>query len=130
MTTDYATQAAVILDTHDRAASYGAQQTNPLSEADLRARDAIDYGKPVQLSDPNLVKITRLRLLTDAGFPWWDISYCYGELRDGTPVLVAMPVGQLRKSRGGYKAHLVELCKEAGKYGKALGIFEAVSTLR
>lgn len=128
--TDYAAQAAAIAETHNRAASYGAYQTNPLSEDDLRARDQINYGKPVQLSDPNLVKVTRLRLLTDAGFPWWDISYCYGQMRDGTPVLVRMPVHQLRKYQGGYKAHLVEICKAAGKYGKSLGIFEAVSTLR
>jgi hypothetical protein len=130
--TTYAAQAAHIMDTHNRAASYGVAQTNPLSEADLRARDAIDYARPVGLGHADLVKITRLRLLTDAGYPWWDVSYCYGELRDGTPVLVNLPDMQLRKGRGGYRAHLVEMCKAVGKYGKALGLFDSgtISTMR
>lgn len=105
-----------------RAASYGAYQTNPLSADDLRARAQIDYSKQYDLGHPELVKITRLRLLTDAYCPWWDVSYCYGELRDGTPVQVWLGAGQLRKRD--LKGHLIQLAREAGKFAKGMGLLD------
>jgi hypothetical protein len=132
--TNYAAQAEKIAQASARAASYGAYQTNPLSEDDLRARDAIDYSAPeTALSDRRLVKITRLRLLTDAGCPWYDVSYCYGELSDGTPVRVWLGDGQISKGgKFGLKGRLVELARNAGRNAKALGLLDdySISVMR
>lgn len=124
--TNYEQQAAAILDAHNRAASYGAHQTNPLTAEHLAARDAIDHSRPpTDLGDPQLARVTRVRLLTDAGFPWYDVSYVYGELRDGTPVTVWLGAGQLRKGhRYGIKGVLVDLARTAGRNAKALGLLD------
>lgn len=53
--------------------------------------------KMVDWTDPSLARITRLRLLTDPGFPLWDVSYCHGELNDGTKVHVQLPFSQLNR---------------------------------
>ncbi len=113
----------------DRAARYGVHETNGMTEDVARVREAIDHGNPVLLEDKRLGKITRLRLLSDPGFPFWDVSYCYGELKDGTPVRVSLPWGQIPK-KGGLSRNIVEMCKEVGVYGKGLGILDVVSTLQ
>lgn len=73
------------------------------------------------------LKITRLRLLSDPGFPAWDISYCHGIL-NGQHVDVELPFSQLPKyGKGGLKAALY---KEAKATGKSIdGLFSAISTL-
>lgn len=127
---------ANFLDQHGnhtvRANRYGVQSTNVVDPAAWG--EFLDSVKgSCSLTDPKLVKIVRLRLLTDAGFPWWDISYCYGQLADGTYVSVSlMGIGQLRKARGGYRAHLVEIFREAKRYGRGMGIFDdgVISTMR
>lgn len=74
----------------------------------------------VDLTDPELGRITRLRLLGDRDFPFLDLSYCHGELKDGTPVRVQLPRHQFPK-RGLCRA-LVEMCQQAKVYGKGIGI--------
>jgi hypothetical protein len=37
------------------------------------------------------LKITRLRMLSDPGFPFWDVSYCHGVV-NGEPVEVSLPM--------------------------------------
>ena len=109
---------------------YGVQESNPFT-AELQAvRDAMRGSAPVDLADRALVRITRLRLLTDPGCPIYDLSYCYGELADGTPVRVRLPQHQFPKR--GVERALVAMCKEAGRYGKGLGILnpDVVSILR
>ena len=49
----------------------------------------------VEWDHPDLV-ITRLRLVSDPGCPWWDVSYCHGEV-SGQPVRVLLPFDQLPK---------------------------------
>lgn len=102
---------------------YGAVETNGIE--DHAAYFAVDRSETVDLADPRLAQITRLRLLTDPGFPLWDLSYCHGRLKDGTEVRVRLPEWQFRKRD--LRAHLLEMCKEAGVYGKGLGIFDAIS---
>lgn len=131
----YEQQADAAQAAHDRAISYGAQATNPLSADDIRAREEIDYSKPpTVLGDPELAKITRLRLVSDYDFPWWDVSYCYGELRDGTPVQVDLGAYQIRKGGRGAvdKGYLIELAKRAGVFAKGLGLLDdaTISTLQ
>lgn len=80
----------------------------------------------VDWTEPGL-EITRLRLLSDPGFPAWDVSYCHGIL-DGRHVDVELPFSQLPKyGNGGFKGALYKEAKKTGKFIK--GLFYAVSTL-
>lgn len=77
----------------------------------------------VSWTTPGL-EITRLRLLSDPGFPAWDVSYCHGIL-DGRHVDVDLPFSQLPK----YKMR-AWLYKEAQKTGVFIkGLFSSISTL-
>jgi len=95
-------------------------ETNPITDDVVAVRNAIET--TVALECPTLAKITRLRLVTDVGFPWFDVSYCYGELKDGTPVRVQLPYHQF--SRKFLKRDLVQMCKERGLYAKGLGLLD------
>lgn len=80
----------------------------------------------VDWTEPGLV-ITRLRLLSDPGFPVWDVSYCHG-LLNGRHVDVLLPFSQLPKyGKGGLKVALYNEAKKTGKFIK--GLFNAISTL-
>lgn len=70
------------------------------------------------------LEITRLRLLSDPGFPVWDVSYCHGIL-NGRHVNVRLPFSQLPKR--GMKAALYKEARETGKFIK--GLFSSISTL-
>lgn len=112
---------------HDRAAAYGVQETNPIG--DMHALlDTVDFkAGTFHLSNPELVKIVRLRLIGCSWeYPYWDVSYCYGELADGR--VVRVDIGEYRIDRR-WARHLVQLAKEAGRYGKGMGLLDAVSTL-
>ena len=102
---------------------------NPLTAEHEAIREEIDHQDPVWLDDPELKRIVRLRLVSDPGFPAWDLSYCYGQLRDGTYVRVNLPWNQFSKRK--LRRDLVEMCREAGVYGKGLGILDplVISTL-
>ena len=108
--------------TTDRS-KYGAVETNGL--VDPSSYYSVDRSETVLLEDPRLAQVTRLRLITDPDFPFWDLSYCHGRLHDGTEVRVHLPEWQFRKRD--LKAHLLEMCKSVGVYGKGLGIFDALS---
>lgn len=88
--------------THDE---YGNIQANPITDAVREIRDAIE--EEVDLTDSRLRKITRLRLVSDPGFPFFDLSYCYGELKDGTPVRVELPRWQFKKRN--LRGELIEM---------------------
>lgn len=94
--------------------------------------DGIAYHKSrgdtetVYWTTPGL-EITRLRLLSDPGFPVWDVSYCHGIL-DGEHVDVELPFSQLPKfGKGGMKAALYKEAKSTGCFIK--GLFSSISTL-
>lgn len=116
-----------IFATTDRT-MYGATETNGLVNP-TEYHDAVDRTRTYQLSDKAVVKIIRLRLLTDPGFPFWDLSYCHGRLADGTIVPVQLDTFQFSKAKK-LNVQLVEMCKRAGRYGKDLGIFDAVSIVK
>jgi len=82
----------------------------------------------VDWTDKRLVKIIRLRLLSDPGYPAWDISYCHGQLKDGSYVSVAFPWHQLPK--GKVNKTIVWWAKKEGVYAKGLGIFDVISKLQ
>ena len=70
--------------------------------------------------------ITRLRLLTDAGFPFWDVSYCHGTV-DGVPCVVDLPFDQL--PRRGMQRAIVEAAERDGIHAHGIGILDNLSTL-
>ena len=81
----------------------------------------------VDWDDKDLVKITRLRLLSDPGYPAWDVSYCFGQLRDGTNVRVSLPFSQLPKRN--VIGAILKYAKRDKVYAKGLGIFDNISRL-
>lgn len=104
--------------------TYGVNEVNGLENpTEHHARYA--NAKSVCWTAPGL-RVTRLRLLSDPGFPFWDVSYCQGEL-NGEPVTVLLPFSQLPKR--GYRKAIVEWAKTEGVYALRLGILENISTL-
>lgn len=81
----------------------------------------------VDWKDRRLKKVTRLRLLSDPGFPVWDVSYCHGVLQNGEPVEVVLPFSQLPKRK--VSRTIVNYAKRDGVYAKGLGVLDAISTL-
>jgi hypothetical protein len=70
------------------------------------------------------LEITRLRLISDPGYPMWDVSYCHGIL-NGRHVDVELPFSELPK-RNMKKA----LYNEANRTGCFIkGLFSSISTL-
>jgi hypothetical protein len=122
--------------TSDRIArQYGVSEDNPI---DLAAYNhtSVDYSEgDVPLSDPRLVRIDRIRLLTESGYPAYDVSYVYGTLRDGRHVRVDLGTYRIAKGRKGgtsLKGHLVNLAKAAGRHAHGLHMLDAdvISILR
>lgn len=108
---------------------HGVSETNPITEDGHKLREEVyeDY-IVVEWTDPQLAKIERLRLLSDPGYPMWDVHYCYGRLKSGQAVKVDLPFDQLRKDRK-ISAQIVEYAIKDKVYAKGLGIFGAISTL-
>lgn len=100
---------------------YGTQETNPVTQQQMNAMQSAT--RTVDWTEPGLY-ITRLRLLSDPGFPAWDVSYCYGEI-DGEPVRVDLPFSQLPKHK--MRAALYREAKATGKFIR--GLFDNISTL-
>jgi len=106
--------------------NYGHHETSPLAESGIDHAD-LAGAETLALEDPRLVKVTRLRLLSEPGTPFWDLSYCYGLDVDGKPVWVDLPRYQFPKRN--LSRALVDMAREAGRYGKGMGLLDAVSTL-
>lgn len=111
-------------ETTDRIIN-GARETNGLV-------DGFAYHKDFPVNAPTIswttkgLRITRLRLVSDPGFPVWDVSYCHGEL-NGEPVRVRLPFDQLPKRA--VSKTIIEHAVRESVYAKGTGIFEAISTL-
>ena len=102
--------------------SHGVSETNPLGPAghpDFETDEMTDWAEPG-------LYITRLRLLSDPGYPFWDVSYCYGRLH-GKDVRVALPFSELPKKNRNQA--IVKWAKADGLYAKGTGIFDNISTL-
>jgi len=97
---------------------YGVYESNPLPEG-WHDEECV---ATVPWNYKNLSKIIRLRLLSDIGFPVWDVSYCVGRLRNGDKVYVQLPFHQLSRRR--WKSEIVQYAKADGVYAKSLGLFD------
>lgn len=102
---------------------YGVQETNPIPPG----YHSVDRSTLVDWTDQRLARITRLRLVSDIGYPVWDVSYCHGVLQDGTECTVQVPFSQLPKHRK--LRAIVNYAIADGVNAKKLGIFDAISTL-
>lgn len=103
---------------------YGTIEVAPLSNGQSY-HDAYRNAETVSWKTPG-VKVTRLRLLSDPGYPYWDVSYVHGEL-NGKPVIVDVPFSQL--SKRGMSREIVEYAKKDGVFARGIGILDAISTL-
>lgn len=101
---------------------YGVYETNPKTSADTLPADA----PMVEWTEPGL-KVTRLRMVSDPGYPYWDITYCYGILPDGTRARVQLPFSQLPKHN--WAGIILNHAKADKVYAKGLEIFKNVSKL-
>ena len=116
-------------------------ETNPhgMSLEDWQKTVGEHYdGGHVDWKDPLLAKIVRLRLLSDPGFPSWDVSYCYGVLKDGTKVTVQLPFNQIPKRwkgnsklgcRGNWWGAIKFYAKKDGVNLWNLKVWESISKL-
>jgi hypothetical protein len=103
---------------------YGARESNGLVNGN-EYHAQFHGARTVDWSTPGL-RVTRLRLLSDPGYPAWDVSYCHGEIGD-EKVHVELPFSQLPKRR--YLAAIVTHAKRDGVNAKRMGVFDAISTL-
>jgi hypothetical protein len=101
--------------------AYGVIESNPITDEVRATREAIT--ETVDLTDERLARITRLRLVSDPGNPILDLSYCYGELADGTPVRVRLP--ESRFSKRWLRADLLAMCRREHVYAKGLGLLDS-----
>ena len=104
---------------------YGVRETNGLHDGNRKYHHE-GHNNVVYWTEPGLY-ITRLRLLSDPGFPWWDISYCHGVLPSGEKVRVQLPFDQLPKRA--VSRTIVEAAKRDGVYARGIGILDNISTL-
>ena len=81
--------------------------------------------KTLHWSSPELKQIDRLRLISDPGFPLWDVSYCHGIMQDGEPCDVILPFDQLPKK--GTKGAIIKWAKRDNVYAKGLGVLDNIS---
>jgi hypothetical protein len=105
---------------------YGAREVSGLVNGPAYHNDRHQQEggiESVDWTEPGL-EITRLRLISDPGFPAWDVSYCHGML-DGRHVDVQLPFYQLpkRSMRGALYKH----AKKTGRFIR--GLFDNISTL-
>jgi hypothetical protein len=103
---------------------YGAQETNGLTDAQAY-HESVDRSGPLwtfQELQAAGGKVTRLRLLSDPGFPFWDVSYCHGTLPDGRIVPVQTTFFQLPK-RNTIGA-IINDARVEGYYAQRLGLLD------
>ena len=105
----------------DLAVRYGVDETNPLwmSEA---THENVDYSIDTYLGDPEIARVVRLRLLTEPGYPYYDVSYCYVQMKDGRYARLGGHIPTLSKRF--LKRDLIEWAREAKVYAKGLGLLD------
>lgn len=103
-------------------AALGIREDVPLFMADYDSSQ-VDYSAgAVYLGSADLIQIDRIRFVTDQGYPFLDLSYCWGTLRDGRHVRVQLDITRFGKRT--YKAQLIALARAAGKYAKGMGMLD------
>lgn len=111
------------MDALDRARSYGVRMDESLDSEQIAAMHQVKREETVYWTDQRLARVTRLRLIgyNRREYPRWDISYCYGELKDGTPVRVQLPFYNLGKL---WAAEIIKWARQEHVYAKGLGLLD------
>jgi hypothetical protein len=99
----------------------GLVSINPLEETGI-SHDQISYNDRLYWTSPLIKRVVRFRVLTDRGFPMYDISYCYAERIDGKIIPIQLPFHQLTKAK--WKTELYNYAKADGVNAKRLGFFD------
>lgn len=94
-------------------------ETNPLENPNEYHNNVTSSIEEIVPWTTKGLKITRLRILSDPGFPYWDISYCHGTL-NGKSVEVSLPFSQIPKK--GFNKFIVTQAIRDKVYAKRLGI--------
>lgn len=101
---------------------YGVSETNPISK-NYHEQVTQKITRVVPWTTKGL-RVIRCRLLSDAGFPLWDISYCHGVI--GTePVEVSLPFSQIPKR--GFMSFIVKQAQADKVYAKQLGLLNELT---
>lgn len=109
-------------DLMERNTEYGYSESNGLINGKEYHKNF--YGaETVEWTDSRLKRITRFRLLSDPGFPYWDVSYIHGELKDGSLCRVNTPFIQIPKGRQ-FFGFIIREAKKDGVYAKGLGLLD------
>jgi hypothetical protein len=106
--------------------AYGVQEQNSSTLEETYDRlDQLeqDGDFDLALNDRRLTRITRLRMISDPGFPFWDVSYCYGVMKDGRTCRVSLPEVQFPKRN--LKGAIIAMCTRERVYAKGLGLLDS-----
>ncbi len=119
----------ITFHTADRlAAEYGVQDSNPLPDGGHNWDNFEDEAYTLRQLQDEGGRISRLRFLTDPGYPYLDVSYVHGVLPNGRNVQITIQgnCSMIRKGRGSepYMSDLIAWAKDEGVYGKAIGMFD------
>lgn len=121
------TEAPAYSNSQRIADLYGVHEENGLVDPDAyhKSRENSEFMGLAGLAAKG-GKVTRLRLLTEKGpgYRIWDVSYCHGELPDGTPVHVYGGPLCMPGNRSMVKRELVQWAKSEGVYAKGLGLLD------
>lgn len=102
-----------------RDPQYGHSETNGLASGQLY-HELFRGARTVDWTEPGL-RITRLRLLGDPGYPFFDVSYCHGAIGDER-VVVGLPFSQI--PRKGMTSFLIKEARRDHVYLKGTHIFD------
>jgi hypothetical protein len=124
--------------------TYGCIETNGLNggpnveerpaQPGMPAKDSVkwhDDGRPAW-AQPAFKRFVRVRLLSDPGFPFWDVSYAFGEWIDGSIARIHEIPGEFgccQLKRRSWKSDAIREAQRWGVFLKAKGFFDAISTL-
>jgi hypothetical protein len=88
-------------------------------------------GRPIW-AEPSFARFLRVRLLSDRGYPNWDLSYAFAEMIDGSIVRLFesdVPGSRYGFRKRSWKKDAIEEAKRWNVFLKPTGFFDAVSTL-
>ena len=127
-----------------KTSTYGCIETNGLNggrnveergpQPGQPSKDSVqwhDDGRPAW-AQPAFKRFIRVRLISDPGFPFWDVSYAFGEWIDGSITRIHDIPGEGACSQLGKRTWKTSAVREAKRWNvflKSKGFFDSISTL-
>lgn len=103
-------------------------ETNPLENGQDYHEEERIYVYFEELTSEDEIEMERLRLLTDSGLPFYDISYIHIIYNGKKAQLLDFPVNKLPKK--GWKEKMIDICKKNNIFIKHIVHPDRVSILR